>query len=81
MGIFTMDHCTGTAFGNMGLTGQMTNQGQPDSYKGDFVQFKFALDPMATTACGWFIDNAGVQISNFGIPGSWLSPLSLWTPQ
>ena len=77
MGIFTMDHCTGTAWsGTWASTSQMTNlRANLDAYKGDSVKFKFAFGSDGYySLAGWFIDNAGVQISNFGIPGSWLSP-------
>ena len=77
MGIFTMDHCTGTAYsGAWASTSQMTNlRANLDAYKGDSVKFKFAFGSDGYyTLAGWFIDNAGVQISNFGIPGSWVSP-------
>ena len=54
----------------------MTNlRANLDAYKGDSVKFKFAFGSDGYySLAGWFIDNAGVQISNFGIPGSWLSP-------
>jgi len=77
MGIFTMDHCTGTAWsGTWSSTSQMTNlRANLDAYKGDSVRFKFAFGSDGYYGlAGWFIDNAGVQISNFGNPGSWISP-------
>ena len=77
LGIFTMDHCTGTAWnGQWSSTNEMTNlRANLDAYKGDSVKFKFAFgsDGIYNLA-GWFIDNAGVQISNYGLPGSWISP-------
>jgi len=75
--IFSMDHCTGTASsGSWSSTSQMTNlRANLNSYKGDSVQFKFAFGSDAIwNLAGWFIDNAGVQISNYGAPGSWVSP-------
>ena len=77
MGIFTMDHCTGTAWsGTWSSTSEMTNlRANLDAYKGDSVKFKFAFGSDGYyNLAGWFIDNAGVQISNYGIPGSWISP-------
>ncbi len=45
------------------------------NYQGDTVQFKFSMGSDSyLTYGGWFIDNAGVKISNYGNPGSWLSP-------
>ena len=77
MGIFTMDHCTGVAWsGSWTSTSQMTNmRANLDAYKGDSVKFKFAFGSDGYyNLAGWFIDNAGVQISNYGIPGTWISP-------
>ena len=77
LGIFTQDHCTGTAWsGTWSSTSEMTNlRTNLDAYKGDSVKFKFAFGSDAIyNLAGWYIDNAGVQISNYGIPGSWVSP-------
>ena len=75
LGIFTQDHCTGGS-GSWTSTSEMTTlRANLDSYKGDNVSFKFAFgsDGFINLA-GWFIDNAGVRVSNFGIPGEWISP-------
>ena len=45
------------------------------NYQGDTVQFKFSMGSDSYVAYGgWFIDNAGVKIANYGEPGAWLSP-------
>ncbi len=72
MATFSMDHCTGTGTSTSQMTNLMANL---DSYKGDSLRFKFAFGSDASVQRpGWFIDNAGVQISNYGTPGSWISP-------
>ena len=75
LGIFTLDHCTGSWSG-WTSTSDMTNlRANLDAYKGDSVKFKFAFGTDGSvTYAGWFIDNAGVQISNYGLPGNWISP-------
>ena len=45
------------------------------SYQGDTVKFKFSLGSDSYQEYGgWFIDNAGVKIANYGEPGDWISP-------
>ena len=75
--IFAMDHCSGVAWsGSWSSTSEMTNlEASLDSYKGDTVRFKFAFGSDAYyNLAGWFIDNAGVKIANYGVPGHWVSP-------
>ena len=44
-------------------------------YKGDDVQFKFAMGARFNDAnSGWHIDNVGIKQGNFSQPGSWTSP-------
>ena len=44
-------------------------------YKGDDVQFKFAMGARFSDAnSGWHIDNVGIKQGNFSQPGSWTSP-------
>ncbi len=75
--IFSMDHCTGSSWTGATSTSGMTNlEANLDSYKGDSVRFKFAFGSDSFIVySGWFIDNAGVKISNYGVPGDWISPL------
>ena len=76
--IFSMDHCSGTAWsGSWSSTSEMTNlEANLDAYKGDTIRFKFAFGSDAYyNLAGWFIDNAGVKIANYGVPGHWLSPV------
>ena len=45
------------------------------NYQGDTVQFKFSMGTDGyVNYGGWFIDNAGVRIANYGNPGDWVSP-------
>ena len=74
--IFGMDHCTGSSWTGWSSTSGMTNlEANLNPYKGDSVKFKFAFaSDTSLQYAGWFIDNAGVKISNFGVPGHWTSP-------
>ena len=77
MAIFSTDHCTGVASsGSWSSNSEMTTlRANLDSYKGDTVKFKFAFGSDAIwNLAGWFIDNAGVTIANYGATGHWLSP-------
>ena len=77
MEIWSMEHCTGNVYqGTWSSTSAMTNMvANLDAYKGDSVKFKFAFGADSYYGlAGWFIDNAGVKISNFGVPGQWISP-------
>ena len=43
-------------------------------YKGDDVQFKFAMGARFNDAnSGWHIDNIGIKMGNFSQPGTWTS--------
>jgi len=45
------------------------------NYQGDTIQFKFAMGSDSYVQYGgWFVDNVGVKIANYGQPGDWLSP-------
>jgi hypothetical protein len=45
------------------------------NYQGDTVRFKFSMGSDGyDNRGGWFIDNAGVKVANYGNPGDWLSP-------
>ena len=45
------------------------------NYQGDTVQFKFSMGSDGyDNRGGWFIDNAGVKVANYGNPGDWVSP-------
>ena len=77
MSIFGTNHCTGTASSgswtsNSGMTNMVASLG---NYRGDSVKFKFSFGSDAIwNLAGWFIDNAGVRIANYGEVGHWLSP-------
>ena len=44
-------------------------------YSGDDVRFRFRLESdSAWHYAGWYIDNAGILIANYGEPGDWVSP-------
>ena len=77
MSAFGTDHCTGTASsGSWTSNSDMTNMvASLANYRNDSVRFKFAFGSDAIWGlAGWFIDNAGVKIANYGEPGHWLSP-------
>lgn len=45
------------------------------NYQGDTVRFRFSMGTDGyDNRGGWFIDNAGVKIANYGNPGDWVSP-------
>lgn len=45
------------------------------NYQGDTIQFKFSMGTDGyVNYGGWFIDNVGVKIANYGNPGDWVSP-------
>ena len=45
------------------------------NYQGDTVRFKFSMGSDGyDNRGGWFIDNAGVKVANYGNPGDWVSP-------
>ena len=46
------------------------------SYAGDDVRFRFhgGADSIWNMA-GWYLDNVGIRIANYGSPGDWLSPV------
>ena len=74
---FGTDHCTGTASsGTWTSNSDMTNMvASLANYRNDSVRFKFAFGSDAIwSLAGWFIDNAGVRIANYGEMGHWLSP-------
>jgi len=74
---FGTNHCTGQASGGTWTsTSPMTNMvASLANYRGDSVRFKFAFGSDSIwNLAGWFIDNAGVRIANFGETGYWLSP-------
>ena len=77
MGAFGTNHCTGTASSgswtsNSGMTNMVASLA---NYRNDAVKFKFSFGSDAIwNLAGWFIDNAGVKIANYGEVGHWLSP-------
>ncbi|RZD49390.1 MAG: hypothetical protein CXT66_04265 [Methanobacteriota archaeon] len=75
MGIFTMDHCTGTAWsGAWSSTSEMTNlRANLDAYKGDSVKFKFAFAGSSITPGFRFPTMASLVVGS--------APLSLWIMQ
>lgn len=55
--------------------GMINMQASLLNYQGDTVQFKFSMGTDGyVNYGGWFIDNAGVRIANYGNPGDWVSP-------
>ncbi len=77
MSAFGTNHCTGTASsGSWTSSSGMTKMvASLANYRNDSVKFKFAFGSDAIWGlAGWFIDNAGVMIANYGEPGHWLSP-------
>ena len=75
MSTFSMEHCSGSSSAWSSSGPFSTLVANLDNYKGDSVKFKFAFGSDSYIQYGgWFIDNAGVTISNFGETGNWLSP-------
>ena len=70
---FGRDHCSG---GGWTISGPMTTmQASLIAYQGDSVRFKFSFgSDYSVNHGGWFIDNVGVKVENYGEVGHWLSP-------
>lgn len=70
---FGRDHCSG---GGWTISGPMTTmQASLSAYQGDSVRFKFSFgSDYSVNHGGWFIDNVGVKVENYGEVGHWLSP-------
>ena len=78
LGAFGPNHCTGTASSGTwtSTSGFTTMSASLDNFRGDNVSFKFAFGSDAIWGlAGWYIDNAGVRIANYGETGHWLSPI------
>ena len=70
-------HCTGSGSTYTVSTTQFeSKEASLAAYAGDNVQFRFhgGGDSIWNYA-GWYLDNVGIRISNYGAPGDWVSPV------
>ena len=70
-------HCTGLGSSyTVSTTDFESKEASLASYAGDNVQFRFhgGSDSIWNYA-GWYLDNVGIRIANYGAPGEWVSPV------
>jgi len=70
---FGRDHCSGSGWTTS--SPMTTMLASLSSYQGDLIRFKFSFgSDYSVSHGGWFIDNVGVRVENYGEVGHWLTP-------